>query len=71
MNENQEGDDLIIEAWEEHKTALRDGIEEAINRGKVDRDVLYIMRELLDEGLVKPKKKTIEEYFEEQEQRDK
>ena len=66
----EEGNDLIREAWEEHKLAIRDSIDEAIQRGKVDRDVLYIMKELLEEGIVKPKKKTIEEYFEEQEKQE-
>lgn len=66
VNKN-EGNDLILDAWEEQKEALRSGIDEAIQRGKVDRDVLYIMKELLDEGIVRPRKKTIEEYFDEQE----
>lgn len=55
-----------LEAWEDYKKVLKQGIDEAIERGKVDRDVLYIMKELLDDGIIRPKKKTIEEYFEEQ-----
>ena len=63
----KEGNDILIEEWEERiKKPLLDGIDEAINRGKVDKSVLWIMRELVDDGTVRPRKKTIEEYFEEQ-----
>jgi hypothetical protein len=63
----KEGNDLLIKEWEEGwKKELLDGINKAIERGNADKDVLWIMRELVGEGAVRPKKKTIEEYFEEQ-----
>lgn len=62
------GNELLKSEWETYyKQQYLDGIEQAIKRGKADKSVLWIMRELLDEGVVKPRKKTIEEYFEEQE----
>ena len=59
----QDQDDGI---WQDYKDAIMKGIDQAIERGKTDVGVLYIMKELLDDGVVKLKKKTIEEYFEEQ-----
>ena len=63
-----EGNDLLIKEWEEgYKKELLKSIDKTIKRGKADKNVLWIMRELVGEGAVRPKKKTIEEYFEEQE----
>lgn len=62
-----EGNDLLIKEWEDNfKKELLEGIDQAIARGNTDKSVLWVMKELLDEGAVKPRKKTIEEYFEEQ-----
>ena len=60
MTEDQDG------IWQDYKKAIMEGIDRAIERGNTDVDVLYIMKELLDDGVVRPNKKTIEEYFEEQ-----
>ena len=63
----KEGNDLLIKEWEEsYKKELLNGIDKAIERGNTDTNVLWLMRGLIDEGAVRPKKKTIEEYFEEQ-----
>jgi len=64
-----EGNKLLKDEWENHfKKQFKDSIDEAIKRGNADTSVLWIMKELLDDGvIVKPRKKTIEEYFEEQE----
>jgi len=52
--------------WQDYKEAIKKGIDQAIERGNTDVDVLYIMKELLDDDVVRPKKKSIEDYFEEQ-----
>ena len=61
-----EGNNMLIEAWNEHVDDLRENIDKVAERGKVDKGVLLVMKELLSDGVVRPRKKTIEEYFEEQ-----
>jgi hypothetical protein len=65
----EEGNKLLKEEWENtFKKQFMDSIDEAIKRGNADTNVLWVMKELLDDGvIVRPRKKTIEEYFEEQE----
>jgi len=61
-----EGNKLLIEEWEDQKKSFINDIDEVIARGNGDKYVLQIMKGFLEEGIVKPRKKTIEEYFEEQ-----
>jgi len=64
----KEGNELLIKEWKEsYRKEILDGIDKAIERGNADKNTLWIMRELIDEGAIRPRKKTIDEYFEEQE----
>ena len=66
INLTDEGNDILIEAWNEHLEIFKENIDKAVGRGKVDKETLLVMKELLSEGIVVTKKKTIEEYFEDQ-----
>lgn len=62
----EEGNKLLLSEWKNFEQELINGIDEALKRGNTDPVTLRIMKELLGAGEVKVKKKTIEEYFEEQ-----
>lgn len=52
-----------IEAWEKRKSDLITNIDEAMKSGKVDKETLQVMRELVEH--IKIKRKSMEEYFDE------
>ena len=50
-----------LKVWEKHKSDLLGSINATMEKGSVDKEVLEIMKELLD--YVKPKKQKMEDYF--------
>lgn len=50
-----------IKAWEKRKSDLITSINATMKEGKVDKDVLEVMKELVEN--VKIKKVSMEEYF--------
>ena len=63
---SNEGNDLLIQEWDDWNTEFKNSIDNVIEKGTANKEVLWIMKERLDEGDVRPRKKTLEEYFEEQ-----
>lgn len=53
----------LTTSWEKDKEVLLQNIDEVIDRGKIDKETLVVMKEII--SAAKTKKRTMAEYFEE------